>query len=103
LVNIRKLTETDAAALWKLRMQALETDPVAFAESPEEHKRITVQEFATRLGSGVPGNFVMGAFEGTELVGMTGFHRDALLKRRHIGHVWGVFVSPTARGKGVAT
>src|SRR5216684_2915224 len=27
--------------------------------------------------------------------------RYAFLKRRHIGHVWGVFVSPSMRGKGV--
>jgi ribosomal protein S18 acetylase RimI-like enzyme len=100
-VNIRKLTETDAAALWKLRMQALETDPVAFAESPEEHKRTTVKEFASRLRSGGEGTFVVGAFDGGELVGMTGFYRDVHMKRQHIGHVWGVFVAPPARGKGV--
>ncbi len=101
MVNIRKLTETDAAAFWRLRLQALETDPVAFAESPEEHKRTTVEEFASRLRSGGTENFVVGAFDGGELVGMTGFYRDALLKRRHIGHIWGVFVAPSARGKGV--
>jgi len=100
-VNIRKLTETDAAALWRLRLQALETDPVAFAESPEEHNRTTVDEFASRLRSGDTENFVVGAFDGGELVGMTGFYREALLKRRHIGHIWGVFVAPSARGKGV--
>jgi ribosomal protein S18 acetylase RimI-like enzyme len=44
---------------------------------------------------------VIGAFDAEQLVGMTGFYRDALLKRRHIGHVWGVFVCPSAREKGV--
>ena len=44
---------------------------------------------------------MIGAFDAEQLVGMTGFYRDALLKRRHVGHVWGVFVSPAARGKGV--
>ena len=101
MVNIRKLGEGDAEVLWRLRFEALETDPVAFRESPEEHQRTTVAELASRLGSGGDGNFVVGAFDGGELVGMAGFYRDGHLKRRHIGHVWGVFVAPSARGKGV--
>ena len=101
MVNFRKLTEDDAEVFWRLRLQALETDPVSFAESPEEHRRMTVEAVASRLRSGDAENFVVGAFDGKELVGMTGFYRDALLKRRHIGHIWGVFVSPSARRKGV--
>jgi ribosomal protein S18 acetylase RimI-like enzyme len=101
LVNIRKLNEKDAEALWRLRLQALETDPASFAESPEELKRTTVEDYASRIRSGGAENFVVGAFDGEELLGMTGFYRDALLKRRHIGHIWGVFVAPSARGKGV--
>jgi ribosomal protein S18 acetylase RimI-like enzyme len=100
-MNIRKLRERDAEALWWLRLRALETDPVSFAESPEELKRTTVEKYASRLGSGGAESFVIGAFDGEQLVGMTGFYRDAFLKRRHIGHIWGVFVSPEARGKGV--
>ena len=97
-MNIRKLTENDAPSLWLLRLHALETDPVSFAESLEELKRTTVEEYASRLRLGGAENFVIGAFDPEQLVGMTGFYRDALLKRRH---VWGVFVSPAARGHGV--
>jgi ribosomal protein S18 acetylase RimI-like enzyme len=100
LVSIRKLTESDAEALWRLRLHALETDPGSFAESPEELKRTKVEDYAARLRSGGAESFVVGAFDGEQLVGMIGFYRDALLKRRHIGHIWGVFVSPSARGKG---
>jgi ribosomal protein S18 acetylase RimI-like enzyme len=60
-----------------------------------------VEEYASRLRSGTTGNFVFGAFEGQAMVGMTGFYREAAVKRRHKGWIWGVFVSPTARGKGV--
>jgi|SRR6267143_7214075 len=68
--SIRKLTESDAEALWRLR-------------------------------SGDTGNFVFGAFEGGAMVAMTGFYREAAVKRRHKGWIWGVFVSPPARGKGI--
>src|ERR1700737_4695957 len=100
-MSIRKLTENDAEALWRLRLHPLETAPGSFAESLEELKRTTVEEYASRVRAGGAENFVIGAFDGEQLVGMTGFYRDALLKRRHIGHVWGVFVSPSVRGKGV--
>jgi ribosomal protein S18 acetylase RimI-like enzyme len=101
LVNIRQLKENDAEALWRLRLSALETDPISFGEAPEELRKMTVEEYASRLQSGGTGNFVFGAFEGEALVGMTGFYRETAVKRRHKGWIWGVFVSPSARGKGV--
>src|SRR6202171_6662420 len=101
LIDIRKLTENDAEALWRLRLHALESDPGSFAESLEELKPTTVEEFTSRLRLGGAEDFVIGAFDAEQLVGMTGFYRDALLKRRHVGYVWGVFVSPAGRGQGV--
>jgi ribosomal protein S18 acetylase RimI-like enzyme len=100
-MNIRKLTEGDAASLWQLRLCALETDPGSFAESPEELRKTSVEEYALRLRNGGSENFVYGAFEGKKLVGMTGFYREKGLKLNHKGHIWGVFVLPSARGKGV--
>jgi ribosomal protein S18 acetylase RimI-like enzyme len=99
-MNFRKLTETDAASFWNLRLYALEADPISFAESVEELRKTSVEEYATRLRSGGEENFVFGAFDGKKLVGMTGFYRGKALKLQHKGHVWGVFVSPSARGAG---
>jgi RimJ/RimL family protein N-acetyltransferase len=48
------------------------------------------------------GNFVVGAFEGRQMVGQAGFVRYEGRKARHKGNIWGVYVTATARGKGAA-
>ena len=101
-MEIRLLTDHDADALWKLRMLALETDPWSFVDSPEELRRISVEEFAARLRPKDADSFVVGAFEHPALIGMVGFYQELPLKRRHKGWIWGGFVSPPARGRGVA-
>ena len=100
-MEIRQFGVADAEALWRLRMTALQTDPWSFAESVEELRQISVEEYGRRSGAGGDGSFVIGAFEGHRGVGMCGFYRETLLKRRHKGHLWGVFIMPAERGKGL--
>jgi ribosomal protein S18 acetylase RimI-like enzyme len=46
--------------------------------------------------------FVLGAFDGESLVGVTGVQRESMRKLAHKAFVWGVYVAPTARRRGVA-
>jgi GNAT superfamily N-acetyltransferase len=101
-VEIRLFSEPDAQSLWDLRMLALETEPWSFVDSPEELRAVTVQEFATRLRSDTAENFILGAFEQDAAVGMVGCYQEVPLKRRHKAWIWGVFVAPAARGRGIA-
>jgi len=101
-VEIRPFTEQDAQALWDLRMLALETDPWSFVDSPEELRAISVEEFATRLRADNAESFIVGAFEQRTPVGMVGCYQEVPLKRRHKAWIWGVFVKPAARGRGIA-
>ncbi len=100
-MNIRRLTENDAQALYCFRLHALEVEPKSFRESHEELRKVAVATYAERLGTGGDDNFVLGAFEGSEMIGMVGFYRELPLKCRHKGWIWGMFVDRSQRGKGI--
>jgi RimJ/RimL family protein N-acetyltransferase len=100
-MNIRRLIASDAEAMYRLRLHALESEPESFGESHEELRKVAVETYAERLGAADDDNFVLGAFLGPELIGMVGFYCEQALKRRHKGWIWGMFVEQPQRGKGI--
>ncbi len=103
-VELRLLTPDYAEAFWHLRLEALSNDPASFADSAEEHLTTTVETVREHLRKGDAAcNFVIGAFEDEKLIGTAGFFRRMHNKERHKGHIWGVYVRPESRGKGVAS
>ncbi|HJV61969.1 MAG TPA: GNAT family N-acetyltransferase [Albitalea sp.] len=100
-MNVRKLGPADAAAFQALRLQALQEDPIAFASSYEEERDTPLTAVAERLAA-TGDRAIVGAFDGEELVGLAAWHREEMRKMQHKGFVWGVFVKPGWRGRGLA-
>jgi ribosomal protein S18 acetylase RimI-like enzyme len=100
-IQIRLLTSEDADEWWRLRLESLQRDPQAFSASAEDGQSLTADDVRKRFNSDGPDFFVMGAFEDEKLTGMCGFFREKGLKTRHKARVWGVYVTPLSRGKGL--
>jgi ribosomal protein S18 acetylase RimI-like enzyme len=102
-IEIKRLTRDDAPSFYSLRLEALEREPEAFSSSPQEHRAMTPDAIAKRLGSDSEDrSFVLGASYEDRLVGMAGFFQEEGPKTRHKGRIWGVYVTQDWRRKGVA-
>lgn len=101
-MDIRKLTEADAEAFWHIRLQGLRNSPEAFGSSYEESLTTPLASVVQRMRneSTAGDNFILGAFEGA-LVGVVGFYRNQRIKDLHKGTIWGMYVIPEMRGRGI--
>ena len=104
--TVERITAERFPACWALRLRALREHPDAFGQPIAEAVRLSATEamdqFRTRWDNG--DNRTFGAFDhdGTPL-GMIGVVRETRLRTRHRMSIWGVYVVPEARGRGVSS
>lgn len=98
---IRPLTPADADAYSALRHEMLADAPWAFAGSgPVDDPSCDPAHVRTQLAN--PEHVIIGAWDGTRLVGSAGVLRNTKVKFRHTAFIWGVYVTPTCRGQGLS-
>ena len=102
-VNIRPLNRTDAAIFHALRLDALMESPEAFGATYEEEVLLSLDVVADRIDQiqVEPQRVVFGAVEGEAILGIVGCMQESRIKSRHKAVVWGCYVHPSARGRGL--
>lgn len=96
---IRQLGGEDAEAYVVLRREALLEAPLAFASSPGDDFAATAEGVREHLRR-APEAVIFGAFV-PELAGSAGIFRDRHLKAAHKAHLWGMYVTPAWRNRGI--
>lgn len=99
-MHLRRLTPDDAPAFQALRLAGLLESPAAFGSSYEEERDFPPAVIEGRLAPR-PDRGPFGAFENGELVGLVALGRESHRKLEHKALIWGLYVAPKARGKGV--
>lgn len=101
---VRLLQPEDARRYTALRREMLADSPWAFGASPEQDRGSDAAGVARSLADSAE-YAIAGALADLEsdgpLLAAAGILRDAALKRRHVATVWGVYVTPGARGRGL--
>lgn len=102
-VRIARIAPADLSAYKRLRDEGLKAHPDAFDADIESEQARPPESYIGRLGlyETLGGTFLLGAWEGKELVGMVGLERQSLQKLRHSAELNSMMVSPKATGKGI--
>ena len=99
---IHPLTQSDLCSYRALRLQALAECPAAFGATPTTEQALSDAQILHRFGGG-PGQIMWGGFdEASTLCATLGMYRDTGEKTRHKGHLFAMYVTPQARGQGLA-
>jgi ribosomal protein S18 acetylase RimI-like enzyme len=99
-MHIRELGPSDAQEFQALRLQGLIECPLAFVSSYEEERNTPLSVLSEQLLA-KPGRCVLGVFLDSLLVGIVGLQREEMKKLSHKAFIWGMYVAPVARRRGV--
>ncbi|WP_338847734.1 GNAT family N-acetyltransferase [Massilia sp. W12] len=100
-IIISRLRVQDAVIYRELMLQAYATHPDAFTSSVEERAALPLSWWEQCLATGEAAEVVFGAWLDARLLGVAGLAFSQRAKTRHKADVFGMYVSPEARGLGL--
>ncbi|HEX2907228.1 MAG TPA: GNAT family N-acetyltransferase [Phototrophicaceae bacterium] len=98
-MEVRTLTENDAAAYLTVRLRSLQEHPEAFGASYDEEQGMPLEKVAALLTSADSPTF--GAFMDGALVGIATLWRYPRVKTHHRAMLTGMYVAAEVRGQGI--
>ena len=98
---IRRLAPSDVAAYRALRLRSLAEHPDAFTSSADAEAARPISAIEARLAPDGP-DVVFGAIVHGTLAGVVGLGREPRAKNRHKANVFGMYVAPEVRRRGIA-
>jgi len=99
-IFIRQLTENDWREFSQVRLKALQTDPNVFGSNYEKESQMTEAEWRSRLQA--KDNAIFLIFENETPIGMTCVSVDREDATKKTALLWGSWLAPHARGKGLS-
>lgn len=99
-VSIRQITENDWREFAQVRLKALQTDPLVFGSNYEKESQMTEAEWRSRLRA--KDNAIFLLYAGYEPIGVTGVSVDRNDPTKKTALLWGSWLAPGFRRKGLS-
>jgi RimJ/RimL family protein N-acetyltransferase len=100
-ILIRKVRPGESAIYREVRLACLKNVPQFFGSTYEEQVLHPKFQFETFIEDGSPDHVMFGAFDGEQLIGITGFNRMARQRAMHRGEIVQVYVDSNYRGQNI--
>jgi ribosomal protein S18 acetylase RimI-like enzyme len=101
-VSIRRLRPVDAIAYRRLMLEAYEAHPDAFTSTASERAALPMSWWESRISDApLAREVVFGAFDGDRMAGAAGLSFETREKARHKATLFGMYVPPELRHRGI--
>ena len=102
-IRISQLEQSEWKKYKEIRLEALKTNPTAFLNTYEDALRYSDEKWKTELSQSQKKEnvLILFAFRGKKIVGMNVVNWNNRSTIKHIADVWGIFIYPDERGKGI--